>query len=48
MYVWTYGDLFESARSGHSRSVALVCEGRNSCFVNDRVQRRSEGPNTIV
>lgn len=28
-----------AARLAHSRLVALVCEGRNSCFVNDRVQQ---------
>lgn len=26
----------------HSRLVALVCEGRNSCFVNDRVQQQQQ------
>lgn len=28
-----------AAGLAHSRLVALVCEGRNSCFVNDRVQQ---------
>jgi len=34
-----------SPRLAHSRLVALVCEGRNSCFVNDRVYNHDRGAN---